>query len=89
MTTLMPMRPTLLQQSRRRATATELVAANVRAAFAIAFLHATDLGRLLDVSYPTARSRWHGRTSYKVDEVVRIAAFLECPPGDLFARGRE
>lgn len=85
----MPAKPTLLQQTRRKLTAQETVAANVRAEFGVARLHATDLAALLDVSYPTALSRWHARTPYKVGEVARLAAFLECSVDSLFKKREE
>jgi len=80
----MPSRPTLLRQSSIRVSPQQRVAGNVRAGFALRRLRAGDLGDLLGLSYPTALSRWHGRTGFRVNELERLSRFFERPIDWLF-----
>ena len=73
---VMPDRPTLLRQSPIRLSPQHRVAGNVRGALALRWMKAADLAELLDLSYPTALSRWHGRTGYRVDELERLSRFF-------------
>lgn len=55
------------------------VAAEVRASLARRGMGKADLGRILEVTPPTAARRWSGAQPYSVDELERIALALDVP----------
>ena len=59
------------------------VAAEVRASLARQGMSKTDLGRILGISAPTARSRWSGTLPYTLDELAIIADTLAVPVASL------
>lgn len=55
------------------------VAAEVRASLARKGMGRADLGRILEISAPTAAGRWSGSQPYSLDELERIALALDVP----------
>jgi len=55
------------------------VAAEVRASLARNGMGRADLGRILEISAPTAAGRWSGSQPYSLDELERLALALEVP----------
>lgn len=55
------------------------MAAEVRASLARRGQTRADLGRILEVSAPTAAGRWNGLQPYTLDELERIALALDVP----------
>lgn len=69
------------------ATASQRVAANVRAELARHNRSQTDLGQALGRSQPYVSRRLSGKVAFGVDEVESIAAWLGVPVGVLLAEG--
>ena len=55
------------------------VAAEVRASLARSGMGKSDLGRILEISAPTAAGRWSGSQPYSLDDLERLALALEVP----------
>lgn len=55
------------------------VAAEVRASLARNGMGRADLGRILEISAPTAAGRWSGSQPYSLDELERLALALGVP----------
>ncbi|WP_308467771.1 helix-turn-helix domain-containing protein [Rathayibacter soli] len=83
----MPMRPTLLRQTRSLSTS-ERITAFVRGELESNGCTISDLAKILDVSQHGASRLWHGRRkrNYTVPELVRIAVAFEVDPWDLLKR---
>lgn len=64
-------------------TYTQQVAGNVRAELARAGYRS--LAGLLDISAPTARTRWNGTSAYTLAELAELAAKLDIPVSVLTA----
>ena len=60
-----------------------VVAANVRARMAWAGITVAELERLMGWSRRTSYNRLHARNPFTIEELVKVAALLECEPGDL------
>lgn len=61
------------------------VAAEVRAGLARVRATHADVAKILGVSTATVSKKVNGRTSFTVEEVVRLAAFLGVPPSTLLS----
>ncbi|GGO59205.1 hypothetical protein GCM10010910_01620 [Microbacterium nanhaiense] len=62
----------------------EDVAGAVRAEMARRLKKQRDLVAVLGMSWPTVSSRLHGRSSFTISELAKIAAFLDMTVGELF-----
>lgn len=60
-------------------TSREQIAANVRAEMARRRVHQGDIARVIGKSRPSASDRVRGATHFRIDELQKIAAFLEVP----------
>jgi transcriptional regulator with XRE-family HTH domain len=70
-----------------RATASQRVAANVRAELGRHSRSQADLGQALGRSQPYVSRRLSGKVAFGVDEVEQIASWLGVPVGVLLGEG--
>lgn len=64
----------------------QLVAATIRSQMAFQQKQQTDLGEYLGVKQPTISRKLAGKTQFRIDELQKIAEFLDVPVDTFFSK---